>query len=231
MKTKQPNNLYITTQNNNKTLYHKQRNNNHYKKNYHQSYKNNNSNGYYDKSYSWKENFEYSEHPNYTMENNRNYYKKNNWYNNNNNQYKKYNETYDDEDVFAYISNNSRNNNKYNNNKSNDNSISNTNTSTNIVNSSEQNVIKGKEEVLKVKINLKNEIKEIIIYKNDDTNAIAEQFCKDNQIDSKLGKPLGEKLKRSLDSIQVLVNNNLCDKDIKLLKNIKELYTKDKSPE
>ena len=218
MKNKQINS-YNSNQNGSKSNYHKQRTNNYYKKNYHQFYKNNNANGYYDNNFSRKENFEYSEHPSYNTESNRSYHKKNNWYNNSN-QYKKYNnELYDDEDVFNYINNNSRNT-KYST-KSNDNSINNTNTSTNIQNT------KTKEEVMKVCIKLNNEIKELIIYQNEDINHIVEQFCKENKIEQRLSKAIGNKVRKSIESVKLLINNKLNEKDIYLLKNIKELYHKD----
>ena len=224
MKNKQ-NNSYSTNQNGNKTNYHKQRTNNYYKKNYHQFYKNNNSNGYYDKNYSWKENSEYSEHPTYNTDSNRSYHKKNNWYNNSN-QYKKYNnELYDDEDVFNYININSRNN-KYNT-KSNDNSINNTNTSTNLQNTSNLTEPKSKEEVMKVCIKINNEQKELTVYRNEDIHLITEQFCRENKIEQRLAKAIEDKLRKSIESVKLIVNNKLNEKDINLLKNIKELYRKD----
>lgn len=185
----------------NKSNYHKTRTNNYYKKNYSHYYKSNNNNGYYDRNYSRKENFDYIEHSNY--ENNRNYYKKNNWYN------KRYdNEIYDDEDAFAYLDSNSRNFSTY--------SESNTNTSSN-------KEIK-KEEILKVNIKINNEIKEITVYKNDDVKVIVEKFCKENEIEGRMVTAIAERLKKSIESIDLVVNNKLSERDIKLIKNIKELY-------
>ena len=223
MKNKQINS-YSSNKNGTKSNYHKQRTNNYYKKNYHQCYKNNNSNGYYDNNYSWKDKFEYSEHPTYNTESNRSYHKKNNRYNNSN-QYKKYNnELYDDEDIFNYI-NNSRNS-KYST-KSNDNSVNNINTSTNIHNSSNLTDTKTKEEVMKVCFKLDNETKELIIYKNEDINLIVEQFCKENKLEQRLSKAIKDKVRKSIESVKQIINNKLNEKDINLLKNIKELYHKD----
>ena len=205
MKNKANNSYNSNQSGSSKSSYHKSRTNNYYKKNYSHYYKSNSNNGYYDRNYSQKENFDYIEHSNY--ENNRNYYKKNKWYN------KKYdNEIYDDEDAFAYLDSNSRNYAKYT--ESNDN----TNTSSN-------KEIK-KEEVLKVNIKVNGEVKEITVYKNDDVKGIGEKFCKENRIEGRLVKAIAERLKRSIESIDLIVNNKLSERDIKLIKNIKELYNK-----
>lgn len=203
MKNKANNSYILNQSGSSKNSYHKSRTNNYYKKNYSNYYKSNNNNGYYERNYSQKENFDYIEHSNY--ENNRNYYKKNKWYN------KKYdNEIYDDEDAFAYLDSNSRTKPTESN--------ENTNTSGN-------KEIK-KEEVLKVNIKVNGEVKEITVYKNDDVKVIAEKFCRENAIEGRLVKAIAERLKRSIESIDLIVNNKLSERDIKLIKNIKELYNK-----
>ena len=73
---------------------------------------------------------------------------------------------------------------------------------------------------------MNDEVKEITVYKDDDVKVIAEKFCKENRIEGRLVKAIAERLKRSIESIDLIVNNKLSERDIKLIKNIKELYNK-----
>ena len=80
---------------------------------------------------------------------------------------------------------------------------------------------------MKVCIKVNNEVKELIVYKNDDIHLISEQFCRENKIEERLAKAIEDKLRKSIESVKLIVNNKLNQKDINLLKNIKELYHKD----
>lgn len=83
---------------------------------------------------------------------------------------------------------------------------------------------KEREEVLRVNIALMNVTKEIIIYEGDDVSIAAASFCNDNKLPSHLIRPLSDKLKVSLDSINAVVNNNLGDNDVHILETIWKLY-------
>lgn len=82
---------------------------------------------------------------------------------------------------------------------------------------------KMKEEILNIKIKLKNEVKEITLYKNDDIASVVKTFIAETGLDPSLEKPLMNKLSRSIDVV-----NRFLDKpnDIEMFKKIKEMYDK-----
>ena len=86
------------------------------------------------------------------------------------------------------------------------------------------NEIKHKKELIKLKINIKeNKYKELIIYKDEDIFNSVSQFCNENFISEKLVQPLCNKIKKSLEEIN-LINNIKLDKDsISMLEKVKEV--------
>ena len=195
----------------NKTPYHKRPNlNNHYKKQGHyNNYKNNISNlGYYEnnKKYYYN-NFDsydnYEQYENYPYNDNYNF-KKNNYYgnqtyNNMNNSY----EPIDDDELFSYVSTQPNKTSRY----------------------YYENKEK-KEEILKIKINIKGNIKELIIYKDDeDINTIINKFCQENKINSQLKKPLLDKIKNSIETSNNFLNKLVLDKeDIEIINKLGKIY-------
>jgi hypothetical protein len=195
----------------NKTPYHKRPNlNNHYKKQGHyNNYKNNISNlGYYEnnKKYYYN-NFDsydnYEQYENYPYNDNYNF-KKNNYYgnqtyNNMNNSY----EPIDDDELFSYVSTQPNKTSRY----------------------YYENKEK-KEEILKIKINIKGNIKELIIYKDDeDINTIINKFCQENKINSQLKKPLIDKIKNSIETSNNFLNKLVLDKeDIEIINKLGKIY-------
>ena len=195
----------------NKTPYHKRPNlNNHYKKQGHyNNYKNNISNlGYYEnnKKYYYN-NFDsydnYEQYENYPYNDNYNF-KKNNYYgnqtyNNMNNSY----EPIDEDESFSYESTQPNKTSRY----------------------YYENKEK-KEEILKIKINIKGNIKELIIYKDDeDINTIINKFCQENKINSQLKKPLLDKIKNSIETSNNFLNKLVLDKeDIEIINKLGTIY-------
>ena len=195
----------------NKTPYHKRPNlNNHYKKQGHyNNYKNNISNlGYYEnnKKYYYN-NFDsydnYEQYENYSYNDNYNF-KKNNYYgnqtyNNMNNSY----EPIDEDELSSYVSTQPNKNSRY----------------------YYENKEK-KEEILKIKINIKGNIKELIIYKDDeDINTIINKFCQENKINSQLKKPLLDKIKNSIETSNNFLNKLVLDKeDIEIINKLGKIY-------
>ena len=195
----------------NKTPFHKRPNlNNHYKKQGHyNNYKNNISNlGYYEnnKKYYYN-NFDsydnYEQYENYPYNDNYNF-KKNNYYgnqtyNNMNNSY----EPIDEDESFSYESTQPNKTSRY----------------------YYENKEK-KEEILKIKINIKGEIKELIIYKDDeDINTIINKFCQENKINSQLKKPLLDKIKNSIETSNNFLNKLVLDKeDIEIINKLGKIY-------
>jgi hypothetical protein len=195
----------------NKTPYHKRPNlNNHYKKQGHyNNYKNNISNlGYYEnnKKYYYN-NFDsydnYEQYENYPYNDNYNF-KKNNYYgnqtyNNMNNSY----EPIDEDESFSYESTQPNKTSRY----------------------YYENKEK-KEEILKIKINIKGNIKELIIYKDDeDINTIINKFCQENKINSQLKKPLLDKIKNSIETSNNFLNKLVLDKeDIEIINKLGKIY-------
>ena len=195
----------------NKTPYHKRPNlNNHYKKQGHyNNYKNNISNlGYYEnnKKYYYN-NFDsydnYEQYENYSYNDNYNF-KKNNYYgnqtyNNMNNSY----EPIDEDELSSYVSTQPNKTSRY----------------------YYENKEK-KEEILKIKINIKGNIKELIIYKDDeDINTIINKFCQENKINSQLKKPLLDKIKNSIEISNNFLNKLVLDKeDIEIINKLGKIY-------
>ena len=195
----------------NKTPYHKRPNiNNHYKKGgYYNNYKNNSSNlGYYEnnKKYYYN-NFDtydnYEQYGNYPYNDNTNF-KKNNYYGNPmfnsiNNAY----EQIDDDEIFSY-------------------GIA----QPNKLMQNNFEVKEKKEEILRIKINIKGDIKELIIYKDDkDINNAINKFCDENKINSKLKKPLLDKIKYSIEISNNFFNNLVLEKeDIEIINKLGKIY-------
>ena len=213
------------------------------------NYKDYNNNNYYNSNnyhnYNYKKNY-YNEER-----------KKNNYYNNKNNndiynnEYKEYNdyedayneyEPYDqynqyDEynngyNNYTYSGSNKkkRNYNRYNNNINNNN-INNNNFYENNeeVKNKTENEVKHKKEILKLKINIKEDkYKELIIYKEDDINQIVQEFCNDNFINEKLIEPLCNKIKQSLSKIEQVTNNARLSRDSVLMLEKAKKYIQNK---
>ena len=166
-------------------------------------------NNYYN-GYSYKK--PYSKYSN--ISNNMNNYnedrKKNNYYNN-------YNELYKDnypntkKKIYRYNNNNNKDN-YYENNNEEDMSKS-------------VNKITKKVELMKIKINLNdNKYKELVIYKDDDINELVNQFCCDNSINEKLNQLLINKIKHSLNKLNIITNYVELNRDgVVMLENAKNL--------
>lgn len=84
----------------------------------------------------------------------------------------------------------------------------------------------SKEEVLRVKINLKNEVKDIIMYKNDDCFQIAKSFVEQNNLSKALTQPIAIKLAYALERITNLLMEKLSNEEVELLDNIKFISKK-----
>ena len=195
----------------NKTPYHKRPNlNNYYKKGgYYNNYKNNSSNlGYYEnnKKYYYN-NFDtydnYEQYGNYPYNDNTNF-KKNNYYGNPmfnsiNNAY----EQIDDDEIFSY-------------------GIA----QPNKLMQNNFEVKEKKEEILRIKINIKGDIKELIIYKDDkDINAIINKFCDENNINTKLKKPILDKVINSIETTENFINKLVLDKeDYEIINKLNKIY-------
>ena len=181
---------------------------------------NNNNNNYYNH---YKYNFfkkNYSKNNNIIKQNNMNNFNEewsnNNYYNNNNfdnhNQYNDYSYPHSikKKKYTKYYNNNNKNN--FDDKIIDDNMSKSTNDS------------KQKNE-LKIKINMKNnELKELIIYKEEDIESIVNIFCSENNIDEKLVTPLCNKINQSLNEINFVNNNLELNKDdVMLLNNAKKI--------
>ena len=152
-----------------KIPYHKRQNlNNYYKKStYYNTYKNNNSS-----------NLSY-----YTNNNKKYYYNTFDFYNNN--------QQYENIPNYNYKNNTFYNNQMYSQSYddiNNDNYSFINHQSSKLVNNEE------KEEILKIKINVKGVIKDFILYKDDDIDEVVKNFCIDNNI-KYLVQPLLNKIK------------------------------------
>ena len=81
---------------------------------------------------------------------------------------------------------------------------------------------------MRVKINIKEDkYKELIIYKDDDIIEVVKQFCNDNFIDEKLVNPLCNKIKKSLNEIDLVTNKvNLSRDSVLMLEKAKNLIKK-----
>ena len=183
----------------NKNQYHKNINN---VNNYNNNYNYYNNNNYYN-GYGYKK--QYFKNNNNNMNNNMNNYnedrKKNNYYNNN------YNDMHND-----YIYNQQTKKKKqyrYNNN----NNYYYENNNEEIMSKS-VNEKKDKIELLRIQINLKdNQCIDLVVYKDDDINLVITKFCYDNNINENLIEPLINKVKQSLNKLNIVYNCVELDKD------------------
>ena len=67
-----------------------------------------------------------------------------------------------------------------------------------------------KEEILKIRINISDDqYKEFILCKDDNIFEKVVEFCKDNYINEKLVQPLYNKVNQSLNTLEIINNNNL----------------------
>ena len=202
----------------------------HYKRGINNNINNYNNNSYYSSNYYYN----YNHKKNY-ISNSNNYNeerKKNNYYNNKindgynneyngyddyNNQYEEYNE-YDNGYNNNYIYPQNKKKKVYNryNNINNNININNINLSNNFYDNNEEtkiktvNEIKQKKEVMKLKINLKEDkYLQLIIYKEDNIDEVVKEFCNLNNIDKELVNPLINKIKQSLKQIELITNNKI----------------------
>ena len=139
-------------------------------------------------------------------------------YNGYNNQYEEYNE-YDNgyNNNYIYPQNKKKKvYNRYNNINNNINNINNINLTNNFYDNNEEtkiktvNEIKQKKEVMKLKINLKEDkYIQLIIYKEDNIDEVVKEFCNLNNIDKELVNPLINKIKQSLKQIELITNNKI----------------------
>jgi len=159
---------------------------------------------------------------NYNEERKKNYYnnKSNDLYNNEYDEYNEYNNGYNNNSYIYPVQNKKKKvHNKYNNNFYDNNEE--------VVNKT-VNEKKNKKEVMRVKINIKEDkYKELIIYKDDDIIEVVKQFCNDNFIDEKLVNPLCNKIKKSLNEIDLVTNKvNLSRDSVLMLEKAKNLIKK-----
>lgn len=84
----------------------------------------------------------------------------------------------------------------------------------------------SKEEVLRVKINLKNEVKDIIVYKNDDCFQIAKSFVEQNNLSKTFIQPIAIKLTFAIERITNLLLENLSNEEVELFDTIKTISKK-----
>jgi hypothetical protein len=185
-----------------KIPYHKRQNlNNYYKKSpYYNSYKNNNSS-----------NLSY-----YTNNNKKYYYNNFDFYNNN--------QQYENIPNYNFKKNTFYNNQLYS--QSYD-DINNSNYS--FLNQQSSKLINDeeKEEILKIKINVKGVIKDFILYKDDDIDEVVKNFCIDNNI-MYLVQPLLNKIKYCIEiSENFNVDKIIFDKeDNDIINKLNSIYSK-----
>jgi len=188
----------------NKNQYHKSINNvNNYNNNY-----NYYGNNYYYNGYGYKKQY-------FKNNNNMNNYnedrKKNNYYNNNYNDMRNdyiYNQQTKIKKQYRYINNNNNYENK----------------NEEIISKS-VNEKKDKIELLRIQINLKdNQCADLVVYKDDDINLVVTKFCYDNNINENLIEPLINKIKQSLNKLNIVYNSIELDKDgVVMLEKVKTL--------
>ena len=85
-----------------------------------------------------------------------------------------------------------------------------------------------KEEILKIKINISDDqCKEFILCKDDNIFEKVVEFCKDNCINEKLVQPLYNKVNQSLNTLEIINNNNmpLNKNDFLILNKVKNFST------
>ena len=192
----------------NKNQYHKHINN---VNNYNNNYNYYNNNNYYN-GYNYKK--QYPKNNTNNMNNNMNNYnedrKKNNYYNNNynNNNYNDNNNDY----IYNQQTKKKKQQYRYNNNINNNNNYY-ENRNEEIVNKT-LNEKKDKIELLRIQINLKdNQCKDLIVYKDDDINLVVKKFCYEININENLIEPLINKIKQSLNKLNIVYKCVELDKD------------------
>ena len=80
-----------------------------------------------------------------------------------------------------------------------------------------------KEEIIKLKINVRDGVKELVICKDEDIDNAINKFCKQNFIDERLIEPLINKIKNSIIKIESIKNLELDKKDISIINKLKYL--------
>ena len=91
------------------------------------------------------------------------------------------------------------------------------------------NEVKHKKELLKLKINIKEDkYKELTIYKEDDINQIVQQFCNENLLNENLIEPLCNKIKQSLSKIEQVTNGAKLSRDSVLMLEKAKKYIQNK---
>ena len=90
-----------------------------------------------------------------------------------------------------------------------------------------------KEEILKIRVNVSDtESKELVICKNEDINERVKEFCKGNGINKKLVEPLINKVNQSLNTLEIINNNMMLNKNDYLIldkiKNFKDIAENNK---
>ena len=205
------------------------------KKNHYNNKKyNSNFNNYYENNFT--NNYDYSGYKRIKIYNN----------NNNNNNYNANNSYQNIPPVNAYnpnfiykvellnnsylYNNNNNNNNSINTTSNNIKKINNNNYNNNYnINNNNINNTNKKEEIFKIKIKLKNEEKELILYKGEDINNSINKFCSQNKIDNKLIKPIFNKVKYYLEFYENLINKTYLEKeDFDILNKVNLLYNDNK---
>lgn len=94
------------------------------------------------------------------------------------------------------------------------------------INNDSVNEEEKKEEILKIKINVRdNQCKELVLCKGDNINEKVVEFCKDNCINEKLVEPLCNKVNQSLSTLEIINNSNLAlnKNDFLILNKVKNI--------
>ena len=196
------------------------------KKNHYNNKKyNSNFNNYYDNNFT--NNYDYSGYKRIKIYNNNNI-------NNNNNNYNANNSYQNIQTINAYNPNFIYKVELLNNSYLYNNTINATTTNIKKINDSNNNYnnynnMNKKEEIFKIKIKLKNEEKELILYKGEDINNSINKFCSQNKIDNKLIKPIFNKVKYYLEFYENLINKTYLEKeDFDILNKVNLLYNDNK---
>ena len=196
------------------------------KKNHYNNKKyNSNFNNYYDNNFT--NNYDYSGYKRIKIYNNNNI-------NNNNNNYNANNSYQNIQTINAYNPNFIYKVELLNNSYLYNNTINATTTNIKKINDNNNNYnnynnMNKKEEIFKIKIKLKNEEKELILYKGEDMNNSINKFCSQNKIDNKLIKPIFNKVKYYLEFYENLINKTYLEKeDFDILNKVNLLYNDNK---
>ena len=197
------------------------------KKNHYNNKKyNSNFNNYYENNFT--NNYDYSGYKRIKIYNN------NNINNNNNNNYNANNSYQNIQTINAYNPNFIYKVELLNNSYLYNNTINATTTNIKKINDNNNNYnnynnMNKKEEIFKIKIKLKNEEKELILYKGEDINNSINKFCSQNKIDNKLIKPIFNKVKYYLEFYENLINKTYLEKeDFDILNKVNLLYNDNK---